>query len=791
MKPSLYFRALVLLLAFPSKLFAQSYEVQLQSRANQITNRLADTAAIKALSGYFQQEFSGPGASPDPEKHVWPVVMARLKKYGNSDTAANRLISKYKNRDPFHFTYVGMARIMSQFPLADSMQTLKVKYLQQVWNRTDSYNPWTGEGTENHINMNKTSGYLYAQHSLPLSFFPMAGPRLAETKDWLRWYAKQLYEKGNSEWNSSTYESYNLVGWLNLYDFAMDQEVKNIAKAVLDYYACELALHCSYGLTGGPESRGNVTGWGSGADYISWFWFGFQSRLMGSNFWSSREYSQTMHAAASSYRPPAMAVMLARKELPIPAWYKNSKPDYNQNVAEWVKQSFYIDKNFTLGAAMVPSLGWAGGNSQYNNWKLVSQINQAAAGVNAQVVTGGARLFADKDGRGKTPWDQYVQYKNVMVSMMRIPANGKQLFQADSTKFFMPTTGWRAKWQSDFSLRFPNDVARGQVVGIRNPNFANNISYLSYPTQNPGGGTLSTLFRNDIFFIQMEKTFLAVRSLNQTQTSNPENESNNRNFVADQASSGNLCGLITEVVNSNDFSSFVSFQDSVIAKTNLDKSQIASNKVIYTNLKGELLEIQYSETGSEPKEPLYDWGFGPQTAQLYQTTPPFIQPNWSSGSGFGRVPSLLVNGVNQGNAQSGWAVYEGPNFTLKNKELMLKKDSAGFQVYCKVNFAGANPIFDCGILTSTTQKENMPLEELKIFPNPSLGEVLVQAKGLETGKKADVDIFGMDGKQVWSAKSLILMPEGLHIQGFKPKSGQFIIRLNAEGKSYQGKVIFK
>jgi hypothetical protein len=793
MKRRLTFRAFLFLSFSCFQAWAQNYEQGFQTRASQITNRLADSAAIRSFGGsiYFGQEFTGSGSTPDPEKHVWPVAIARLKKYGNADTAANRLISKYKNRDPFHFTYIGMARIMSQFPLADSMLVLKNKYLQQVWNRTDSYNPWTGEGTENHINMNKTSGYLYAQHSLPGSAFPQAGPRLAETKDWIRWYGKRLYEKGNSEWNSSTYESYNLVGWLNLYDFAQDPEVKNIARAILDYYACELALHCSYGLTGGSESRGSVVNWGSGADYISWLWFGFQSRLMGTGFWTGKEYSQTMHAAVSSYRPPMLAVMLAKKEIPMPAWFRNSKPDYNQNIAEVVKQTFYTDKSFTLGAAMVPTLGWSGGNTQYCNWKLVSQINQPAPGVNAQVVTGGSRLFNEKDGRGKGPWDQYLQYKNVMVGMNKMPLNARQLYSGDSLTFFNATTGWKTKWANDFDLRFPNDVARTNPVGMRTPNFANNISYISFPQNNPGGGSVNTLFRNQVFFVQLERTYLAIRSISNTQVSNPANESTGRNFVADNSPAGSLCGWITEARSSVDFASFTAFQDSVLAKTNLDKSQLATDKVLYTNMKGEVLEIQYSATGSAPQEPLYDWGFGPVTQQLYQTTPPYLQPSFPSGPGFGRIPVLKVNGNDQGYGQSGWAVYEGPGLQVKNSELMLSKDSAGLTVYCKVNFSGNNPVFDCGILTSVERRLPGKPNTLKIFPNPSLHEVVVIAPELEAGTKVDIEILNQAGQKVWNQSGLEYGKDGLQIKGLPLSQGTFILWLRSVQQVFQGKVVFQ
>jgi len=777
----------IALLSFSLSVQAQTYELDFQKRVTQITNRLADTAAIKNLSGYFGQEFTGSGSLPDPEKHVWSVALARLKKYGNSDSSANRLIEKYKDRSPFHFLYTGMARIISQYPQAQNMMAFKETYLQNVWNRTDSYNPWTGEGTENHINMNKTSGYLYAQHSLGNPAFPQAASRLAETKLWLKWYAKKLYTVGNSEWNSSTYQSYNSVGWLNLYDFAIDLEVKNIARAVLDYYACETALHCSQGLTGGPESRGNVIGWGSGEDYFSWVWFGYQGRLMGTNFWINKEFSQSMHAALSSYRPPMLAVKLAKKEIAFPAFFKGSKPDYGQNIASLVKQTLFVNQNFTLGAGMIPFNGFASGNTQYCNWKLVGNINPAAS-LNPQVLLGGSRFFNDKDGRGKAPWDQYVQHENVILQLHKIPSNASQIINSDTLAYTTPGTGWKDKWETDFDIRFPSDV-RSNPVNFRRGSISRNISYISFPKTTPSGGNMISTFRNGIFFILLEKCYVAIRSISANQATAPADESTNRSFVSDNAPQGSLCGLITEVVPNTAFVSFIAFQDSVIAKTNLDKSQVMSNKITYKNLKGDLLEANFTEDGPAPIEPIYDWGFGPTSPQLYQTTPPFLQPVWNSGQGRGRIPGLLVNGTDAGYNNINWAVYDGPGFSLKDSTLLLTTDSSGLTVFYQVDFTGNLPVFSSGILTQTKDIFGVEAKALDLFPNPPSHEVTAKARGISEGEIVQVSIFTLSGSTVWSGTDLSYPESGLKIPTSRFGFGVYQVVLKARNQIYTGRLV--
>ena len=768
---------------------AQNYETDFQKRANQITNRLADTAAIKSISGYFVQEFTGPGSKPDPEKHVWPVVLARIRKYGNADSSANRLILKYKDQSPFHFTYVGMARIICQFPLATNMLAYKQTYLQQVWNRTDSYNPWTGEGTENHINMNKTSGYLYAQNSLGNPSFPLAASRLAETKTWIQWYSKQLFKMGNSEWNSSTYESYNLVGWLNLFDFAADNEVKEMARAVLDYYACEIALHSGQGLTAGPESRGNVTAWGSGEDYISWIWFGYQGRLMGSEFWLGQEYSQAIQPAISNYRPPDMAVKLARKEISLPANFKNSKPDYGQNVASYIKQFLYADKGFTIGSAMIPSVGFAGGNTQYCNWKLVGKIKPGKS-LNPQVVIGGSRFFGEKDGKSKTPWDQYVQDENVVIQLHKIPLNATEIINADTLLYTNPVSGWKAKWKSDFYLRFPNDISRNQPVGFRKGSISKNISYITYPKSTFGNIPIPTNTNNGIFFIQLDSSYLAIRTIAQNQANISGNETSFRKFIEDFAPQGSLCGMVIEAANSIDFLSFNAFQDSVILKTNLDKSEIANNIIIYKSLKGKILEASFTENGPATSEPLYDWGFGPNSQQIFQTTPPFLQPQWQGGAGCGRIPSLFVNGNDVGYNQNNWPVYDGPGFSLKENTLTLSKDSAGLIVYYKVDYNGNLPIFSKGILTGIKEtSENSKADLLELFPNPAENEVTARAKGILVGTHVEVLIYSIKGVLVWDKKDLIYKRDGLKIPAENLIFGTYQVELHTEKQKFIGRLI--
>ena len=267
----------------------------------------------------------------DPEKYYWPKALARLIKHGATDSTANSWITRFAKHPPFHFTLVGMVRILFGFPTAPALVKNKRTILRQVFERKDSYNAFTAEGTENHISMSRTSGYLFAQAVLEsddTALYPQARKQQVLMRDWILSWADRATRMGTGEWNSSIYGVYNLLGWLNLYDYAKDPEIHRAAASVVDYYTAEFALHFSYGVAGGSEMRGNGAGLTghTASSYWCWYWFG--NRGYWPDFDRSGEYIQTIHAALSTYLPSAAIQDLAAKTAEYKGDYWGQKPDY-------------------------------------------------------------------------------------------------------------------------------------------------------------------------------------------------------------------------------------------------------------------------------------------------------------------------------------------------------------------------------------------------------------------------------------------------------------------------------
>jgi len=696
---------------------AQTYEQDFQQRATILTNQVADKYGNLRPPGFKNDRNN----VPDPEKYNWPQVIARLKKYGNNDDTANARINRFKNNSPFHFTLVGMARIMSLFPQSPQMMAAKNTYIANIFSRSDKYNAFTDEGTENHNNMARTSGYLACQNALGNASFPAAANKMADSKSWIMQFSKNLLFCGSSEWNSSQYGAYNLIGWLNLFDFATDPEVKAAARAVLDYYALEIGLHYSQGWTGGSEMRSSgVPAFGTGnsannfgtssQDYLGWLWFGDLSRNVGTNYWQGNEYIQSIHAATSGYRPPYFAIQLARKQTAKPSLFKASKGEYFGKVPSFLHQNFYLDEGYNLGTAYVPYGGWGGGCFAIHSWKLVGKVNPISGdSVKApQMITGAGRYYNQSRGRGRQPYDQFVQNKNVLIQMTKTPANAAQI-DSDIQQIFAT---WFAKWDTAFAQRFSAGGAPNPVGKIGGAITNKNESYISYPTAANVVRTTNTVF------IELENAFIAIRSLSKTIPATPVDDGNaTRKMIVDDAALGDMCGFVLEAGNKTPNFSFANFQSAITSKNGLNKSQLASGMVTYISLQNETIEATYSINGNQ-KEPIFDWGYGPTTQQIFQTTPPYIQPNtWPVTNG-GKVATWKVNG-DPVLLDLNWPVYEGEGISLKNRILNYTGDSAGISTFYKVDYTGNIPVFTSGLVTDSKPLQTSLELKAEIFPNPA------------------------------------------------------------------------
>jgi hypothetical protein len=104
---------------------------------------------------------------------------------------------------------------------------------------------------------------------------------------------------------------------------------------------------------------------------------------------------------------------------------------------------------------------------------------------------------------------------------------------------------------------------------------------------------------------------------------------------------------------------------------------------------GENIAVQYEENGTF-EEAMVDWGYGTTERHITITAPPFIQPQWPSGKGHGKIPSFTVNGQEVLNTNP-WPLYSGTYVQMDKGVLEVISDDK--QTY-RVDFTGPLPVWE-------------------------------------------------------------------------------------------------
>lgn len=612
----------------------------------------------------------------DRGKYSFPKAIARMNKYGMEDPESAGYIQEYADGKYgfFHFPFVGIARILALYPDAPAVRENRAAFLERILLHDPEYhyNAVTGEGTENHVSMSRTSGYLFAEMAMGEDELDgVAQEWQSRLKEWILDWSKRVYTYGTGEWDSNPYTAYNLVGWLNLYDFAEDPEVRLAARAVLDYYAANIALKYTQGLLGGPESRGSGQ-YGplsrSATEYLAWLWFGPTSLAENEDFFSGNEFIQSIHAATSGYRPPQPLRKLAMKELPKPAVYHNSKPNYQLTEKAESHEVFRIDKTFTMGTAQTPYGGWTNASYGLINWKLIIEKENGLPAV----IIGNGGMKSLNNPRGRNPFDQFLQYGRVIVQMTRVPENAEQI-EADVAAVF---NEWRAASEEDFEQRWGRphqftgthmeDSGKGQLTNA-------NKSIIHLPEE------LDYALLNNWAFTKYADTYLAFRTL----SGQPPDLKPGR--LIDEAPRDHVSGFIMEVANADEHASYEAFIKAVAANNLAFAESRGPLEFVYQSLDGDSLDFRYSTSGSW-KEMIFDWGSGVVEQQVGFNTPDWKQPEWPSGEGHGRIPELIVNG-NEVTWPDPAAVLDGPLLRLADHILLI-----GDGAYT-VDYSGTLPVF--------------------------------------------------------------------------------------------------
>jgi len=239
------------------------------------------------------------------------------------------------------------------------------------WTRTDPretphpvfqrYNPrlegWTperfgnrqvdGRRTDNLFAMSTTSTFLMAEETGNKETMEMY-------RDHINRYVWALYNVGMGEWDSATYHGHTFAAYLNLYDFAKDEQIKGAAKAVLDQLSAMMALKYFRGGFVRPTKRDNsFHNVALGGDQAKFAWLYFGQHPRGAEYFEA----DVSHAIMSAYRPPRAVAALAAKDFPKPVEILSTKIEYenwNRDADDSHRprhfETMYIAPTYMLGS---------------------------------------------------------------------------------------------------------------------------------------------------------------------------------------------------------------------------------------------------------------------------------------------------------------------------------------------------------------------------------------------------------------------------------------------------------
>ncbi|PSF38137.1 hypothetical protein C7H19_06610 [Aphanothece hegewaldii CCALA 016] len=311
-----------------------------------------------------------------------------------------------------------------------------------------------GRNTDNLRAMRETSVYLMAEET---------GNEATRQryKQKLQRYVWALYNIGMGEWDSEVYHGHTFAPYLNLYDFAKDPEVKQLAKSALDWLSSAAAIKYYRGGWGGPVKRdygGGNTVLSSDAARTFWLYFG-DTPLS-----NPRPTLDTLYMITSTYRPPLAVVAVAQKKFNKPVEVFSTKPLYENWKPGNDQKPGYYETQFFGQTYQMGSLAGTFADGDVAPFKLLAY--NSVKGVDFFVAnTGNTRLRP-----GKNNGDQIGQYRNILIWLR--PADQPFYFQLPkSAKIEVQENIWFIQLEKTWLAIYPINLNYEGTVTIEDQKY--------------------------------------------------------------------------------------------------------------------------------------------------------------------------------------------------------------------------------------------------------------------------------------------------------------------------------
>ncbi|MBE9068152.1 hypothetical protein IQ260_15985 [Leptolyngbya cf. ectocarpi LEGE 11479] len=271
----------------------------------QIDSQATETQGVDLLSGF--------------------TLKSQMRKYFYF---GNQLEPAYRQR---------MWQAMHDFTVSDPL-TRKAQPPRKFWSRStdDCDTPVDCRNTDNLRAMRDTSVYLMAEET------GNEATRLIY-KQHLERYVSTLLDIGMGEWDSPVYHGHTTAAYLNLYDFAKDPEVQQLAKEALDWLYHSAAIKYWRGSWTGPSKRT----YGDSAARFFWLYFGQAPA-------PDEPERDWLYGITSDYLPPADVVAIAQRRFSKPIELQRTHPHYENWKPKLYGPAFYetlyISHSYQLGS---------------------------------------------------------------------------------------------------------------------------------------------------------------------------------------------------------------------------------------------------------------------------------------------------------------------------------------------------------------------------------------------------------------------------------------------------------
>jgi len=300
--------------------------------------------------------------------------------------------------------------------------------INELRNMARAMDDWNNTGTENHRLMIWTSGYLFAQAFPDQTYrwtengrtsIISAQELMANLLELIITRGQWRYSGGNSEYLSPAYDMFSTAAMANLYDFAEDPEVRDVADAFLHYHVGNMALGSDEGYILSPFSRSadqssrmNL----SISQWIPWLYWGW-NRPTGLD----TEPPYVIYLATSTWRPGPLLDAIGLKEVEHPYTFRVQQAQFQRSPLRYVMRTTYRADNYSISSGVVRHIP-AAFILDDTHFSLAYSTRDELRAIEAFHPYWRSASDGEDYWRGPTsPFQQSVQHENTVILLYDLP----------------------------------------------------------------------------------------------------------------------------------------------------------------------------------------------------------------------------------------------------------------------------------------------------------------------------------------------------------------------------------